>query len=446
MHGPTFTKPQDYSLLLNFDGDRREIGAYRRAGGYEQLLRATSLSNEQIVQTLKDSGLLGRGGAGFPTGLKASFLAPGEERYLVVNADESEPGTFKDRELMLRNPHALIEGILIMCWAIRATAAYIYIRGEYMHEAAVLDDAIAQATTHGYVGRPLPGTDYACPIYVHRGAGAYICGEETALLSSLNGFRGQPTAKPPFPAVSGAFRKPTLLNNVETIATVPTIFAVGVEAYRALGTEKSTGTRMFSLSGSVRRPGNYEMVPTMTFRDLIEERGGGVREGRTLKAFVPGGSSSPILMPEDLDVQLAAETVVAAGSMSGSGATIVLDDRVCMVQFALRVAQFYRHESCGKCTPCREGTRWTVETLRRMLDGTAVASEVDLLLDICDRIEGNCLCPLGDAMAMPVRSYIKQFRSEFDDCVANGGSTLAASSPLTSLYPEITSPLPMVAS
>jgi NADH-quinone oxidoreductase subunit F len=447
MHGPTFdSKPRDYALLLDFEGDRREIGAYRRAGGYEQLLRATSMTNEQIVQALKDSGLRGRGGAGFPTGLKASFLAPGEERYLVVNADESEPGTFKDRELMLRNPHALLEGILIACWAIKATAAYIYIRGEYLREAEVLTEAIAQATTHGYVARPLPGTDYACPIYVHRGAGAYICGEETALLSSLNGFRGQPTAKPPFPAVSGAFRRPTLLNNVETIAAVPFILRVGAEAYKALGTEQSGGTRLFSLSGNVRRPGNYEMLSTMTFRDLIEGRGGGVPEGRTLKAFVPGGSSTPILMPDDLDVGLAYEAVQAAGSMSGSAATVVLDDRVCMVQFALRVAQFYRHESCGKCTPCREGTRWTVETLRRMLAGDSEPSEIDLVLSICDRIEGNCLCPLGDAMAMPVRSYIKQFRPEFEACIENGGSTLAAASPLTSLTPTISSPLPMVAS
>ena len=446
MHGPTYAKPQDYSLLLDFEGDHREIGVYRRAGGYEQLLRATSLSNEQIVGALKESGLRGRGGAGFPTGLKASFLAPGAARYLVINADESEPGTFKDRELMRRNPHALIEGILILCWAIRAAGAYIYIRGEYEHEAAILEEAIAQATTHGYVNRPLPGTDYACPIYVHRGAGAYICGEETGLLSSLNGLRGQPTAKPPFPAVSGAFHEPTLLNNVETIATVPFILALGADKYKEIGTEKSSGTRMFSLSGNVRRPGNYEMIATMTFRDLIEGRGGGVPEGRTLKAFIPGGSSSPILMPEDLDVGLAYETVQAAGSMSGSGAVIVLDDRVCMVQLALRVAEFYTHESCGKCTPCREGTRWTQETLRRMLAGDAERSEVDLLLNICDRIEGNCLCPLGDAMAMPVRSYIKKFRHEFVACVENGGSELAAASPLSSLYPSIPSPLPMVSS
>jgi NADH-quinone oxidoreductase subunit F len=432
-------------LLLDFEGERRDIAVYEAAGGYAQLRRAVaSLSGDEIVKELSDSGLRGRGGAGFPTGRKASFLAPRDPRYIVVNADESEPGTCKDRELIERDPHRLIEGILIMCWATRATKVFVYIRGEYLHEYEILRAALAQARERGYVGAPLLGSDYVPEIVLHRGAGAYICGEETALLSSLNGYRGQPTAKPPFPAVSGAFRRPTLLNNVETLATVPVILAMGAAAYAEIGTEQSKGTRVLSLSGHVRRPGNYELPFDATLRDLIEGCGGGMPEGRTLKAIIPGGSSAPVLGPSALDVPLAVEALAAAGSMAGSGAVMVIDDRTCMVQLALRTAEFYAHESCGKCTPCREGTRWTVEMLRRVEEGIAEVAELDVLLDLCDNIEGKCLCPLGDACAMPVRSLIKGWRAEFEAHCVDGRCPLYETSSLSSLYPQPRALLPLV--
>jgi NADH-quinone oxidoreductase subunit F len=442
--GPRFAPVLPGSILLDFEGDHRDIDAYIAAGGYEQLKRSLGLTTDEIVNEIMASGVRGRGGAGFPTGRKASFLAPPHPRYLVVNADESEPGTFKDRELILRNPHALIEGILIMCWAIRAAQAFIYIRGEYLTEYEVLVDAVAQARARGWVNHALPGTDYTPDIVVHRGAGAYICGEETALLNSLNGNRGQPTAKPPFPAVAGAFKKPTLLNNVETLATVPYILRMGGEQYASIGTEQSKGTRVFSLSGQVKKPGNYELPLTATFRDLIEGCGEGMLDGRSLKCFVPGGSSMPVLMPDQLDVGLAFEAVAAAGSMSGSGGVIVIDDSTCMVQFALRTAEFYRHESCGKCTPCREGTRWTVDLLTRIETGVGTSEEIDLLLDVCDRIEGKCLCPLGDACAMPVRSHILRFREEFEAHVRDGLCPFGETSALSTLAPKPKIRLPLV--
>ncbi len=443
--GPSFALPTDQSILLPFAGTRREIDEYEQHGGYASLRKAVDMTSEQLVDEMIASNIRGRGGAGFPAGRKASFLAPGEERYLVINGDESEPGTFKDREIILRNPHMLIEGVLIYLWMIRGTAAYIYIRGEYAKEAAILEGAIAQARERGYLGQPLLGTDYVPNVYVHRGAGAYICGEETALLSSLNGERGQPTAKPPFPAVSGAFKKPTLLNNVETVATVPVIIGMGGAAYAGVGTEESTGTKLFSLSGHVRTPGNYEMPLSATYRDLIEGKGGGLPEGRSLKGFVPGGSSMPILMPNQLDTGLSFEAVVAAGSMAGSGGVIVVDDRTCMVRFALRTAEFYMHESCGKCTPCREGTRWITELLRKLEAGLGTLEEIDLLLDVCDRVEGNCLCVLGDACAMPVRSHIRNFRSEFEEHVRLGRCPCPDDAPMAELYPPLLrAPLPLV--
>ena len=379
MQGPTYAAPRADSILLDFEGALADIADYEAAGGYKTALAEAARPFDEFVQELKDSGLRGRGGAGFPTGMKVSFIGKGT-RYLVVNADESEPGTFKDRELMLRNPHALIEGCIMLCNAIDSRSAYIFIRGEYATEAEELNAAVAQAYARGYLGAALPGAPGAVDIYVHRGAGAYICGEETALLSALNGERGQPTAKPPFPAVSGAWKSPTLLNNVETVMTVPFIFAMGAAKYAELRTEQTTGTRVMSLSGHVQRPGNYELPVNATYRDLIEGCGGGVAGGRPMKCFIPGGSSAPILMPEDLDVQIAVETVAAAGSMAGSGAVIVMDDRTSMVHLALRVADFYRHESCGKCTPCREGTRWMVELLKRVASGEAQLHEIDLLV------------------------------------------------------------------
>jgi NADH-quinone oxidoreductase subunit F len=435
----------DDVVLLPFDGDLRDLAAYEQHGGYAQLKRAVeSLTGAEIIEALQTSGLRGRGGAGFPTGRKASFLAPPEPRYIVVNADESEPGTFKDRELILRNPHAILEGILTMGFATRAEAAFLYIRGEYLTEYEVLRAALAQARERGLVGRELFGSDYKLEIVLHRGAGAYICGEETALLSSLNGERGQPTTKPPFPAVSGAFRRPTLLNNVETLATVPLILRMGADKYAEIGTEQSKGTRLLSLSGHVERPGNYELPMSATLRDLIEGCGGGISEGRTLKAIIPGGSSAPGVGPEHLDVGLAIEALAAAGSMAGSGAVIVMDDRTCMVQIALRTAEFYHHESCGKCTPCREGAPWVVDILRRTEEGVAHPDEVDLLLQVCDNIEGKCLCPLGDSIAMATRAFVNAFREEFDEHIRQGGCT-CPDSRLRTLYPQPKRLLPLVA-
>ncbi len=422
-------------ILLDFDGDRREIADYEAAGGYVQLAAALRMEPAEIVQAVDASGLRGRGGAGFPTGRKASFLPKDRKpAYLCINADESEPGTFKDREIMLRNPHALIEGILTMSYAIGATAAFIYIRGEYRTEFEVLRSALEQARGRGFVGRNVLGSGYDATVVLHRGAGAYICGEETALLSSLEGERGQPRSKPPFPAVAGLYAAPTLVNNVETLASVPFILAMGGEAYAAIGTERSKGTRVFSLSGNVRKPGNYELPLTATLRDLIEGCGGGAPEGRTIKAIIPGGSSTPILLPDQIDTGLDYESIAAAGSMAGSGAVVVIDDRTCMVQLAVRVAEFYRHESCGKCTPCREGTKWSVDILRRIELGEAGQGELDLLLNVCDRILGKCLCPLGDAMAMPVVSYVTHFRDEFQRHVDEGGCPYVAESPFSPLY------------
>jgi NADH-quinone oxidoreductase subunit F len=413
----------DLRILLDFDGDRRDIGDYERAGGYRQLTKALAGAPEDVVAAVDSSGLRGRGGAGFPTGRKASFLPKDRKpAYLCVNADESEPGTFKDREIMLRNPHALIEGVITMSFGIGATSAFIYIRGEYRAEFEVLMTALEQARERGFV--------------LHRGAGAYICGEETALLSSLEGERGQPRSKPPFPAVAGLYAAPTLVNNVETLASVPYILEMGGAAYADIGTERSKGTRVFSLSGNVKRPGNYELPLTATLRELIEGHGGGTPDGRTMKAIIPGGSSAPILMPDQIDTHIDFESIAAAGSMAGSGAIIVIDDRTCMVQLALRVSEFYKHESCGKCTPCREGTRWGVDIIRRIEMGEARQGELDLLLNVCDRILGNCLCPLGDAMAMPVASYVTHFRDEFQRHIDEGGCPFTEQSPISGLYHE----------
>jgi NADH-quinone oxidoreductase subunit F len=425
----------DLRILLDFEGDRRDIADYERAGGYRQLQKALRGEPGDIVTAVDSSGLRGRGGAGFPTGRKASFLPKDRKpAYLCVNADESEPGTFKDREIMLRNPHALIEGVITMSYGIGATSAFIYIRGEYRTEFEVLMTALEQAREKGYVGANVLGSGYDATVVLHRGAGAYICGEETALLSSLEGERGQPRSKPPFPAVAGLYAAPTLVNNVETLASVPYILEMGGEAYAEIGTERSKGTRVFSLSGNVKRPGNYELPLTGTLRELIEGHGGGAPDGRTIKAIIPGGSSTPILMPDQIDTHIDYESIAEAGSMAGSGAIVVIDDRTCMVQLALRVAEFYKHESCGKCTPCREGTRWGVDIIRRIEMGEARQGELDLLLNVCDRILGKCLCPLGDAMAMPVASYVTRFRDEFQRHIDEGGCPFTEHSPIAGLY------------
>ena len=403
-----------------------KLADYRDAGGFGALERARAMEPAALVQEILDSGLRGRGGAFFPTGRKASFLAKdtGRPTYLVVNADESEPGTFKDREIMFTVPFRLIEGCLITAHAIGSDRVFIYIRGEYLHEFEILRDALAEV----HRARLLGGVT----IVLHRGAGAYICGEETALLESLEGKRGQPRTKPPFPAVAGLYASPSLINNVETIATVPKIVELGGKDYAKLGVPPdSSGTRVFSLSGNVVNGGNFELPMGVTLRELIfdENLGGGIPNGRQLKAVIPGGSSVPILTADQLDVPLDATSMAEAGSMLGSGAIIVIDDRCCMVQLGLRVAQFYMHESCGKCTPCREGTRWMVQILNAIEEGSASQADLDLLLDVCDRILGKCLCPLGDAAAMPVASYVDKFRAEFQEhldsgCPMGGSSSL----------------------
>ena len=423
--------------LLFADAEGRDLtrlSAYEEVGGYASLRKALATEPGEIVEGLLASGLRGRGGAGFPMGRKASFLPkPGQTPnpiYLTVNADESEPGTFKDREIMLRIPHALIEGIVITCHAIGAETAFVYIRGEYLAEFEVVRAALEEARAAGYVGANVAGSDTSVTIVLHRGAGAYICGEETALLESLEGKRGQPRSKPPFPAISGVYASPTLINNVETIATVPAIVEMGGEEYASLGVENSAGTRVFSLSGNVANGGNYELELGTPLRTLIYDIGGGIPDGRELKAVIPGGSSVPVLSAGEIDAALDFDSMANLGTFLGSGAVIVIDDRACMVQLGLRVAQFYMHESCGKCTPCREGTRWMVQILRKIEDGDAAQGELDLLLNVCDRILGNCLCPLGDAAAMPVASYVAKFREEYQRHIDEGGCPFGGASSL----------------
>jgi NADH-quinone oxidoreductase subunit F len=414
-------------VVLEGAGERdlTRIEEYRAAGGYSALEQARRMQPQAVVEEILESNLRGRGGAFFPMGRKASFLAKGTGKptYLVVNADESEPGTFKDREIMFSAPHRLIEGCLITAHAIECDRVFVYIRGEYLREFEIIRDALEQVRDAGLLG--------GVTIVLHRGAGAYICGEESALLESLEGKRGQPRSRPPYPAVSGLYAAPTLINNVETVATVPKVMELGGKEYAKLGVApNSTGTRVFSVSGNVRRGGNYELELGSTLRELIYDFGGGLEAGRTLKAVIPGGSSVPVLTPDQIDTPLDADSMAEAGSMLGSGAVIVMDDRCCMVQLGLRVAQFYMHESCGKCTPCREGTRWMVQILHKIEDGHAEQSDLNLLLDVCDRILGKCLCPLGDAAAMPVASYIDRFRGEFQAHIDSGGCPFAGESTL----------------
>jgi NADH-quinone oxidoreductase subunit F len=404
--------------------DLTRLAEYRKAGGFKTLAKARKLEPQAIVDELLTSGLRGRGGAGFPMGRKASFLAKdtGKPVYLVVNADESEPGDFKDREIMFSVPHRLLEGCLITAHAIESKQVFIYLRGEYLHEFEVMRAALDEVRDAGLLG--------GVTIVIHRGAGAYICGEETALLESLEGKRGQPRSKPPFPAVQGLYASPTLINNVETIATVPAILENGGAWYASLGVENSAGTRVFSLSGNVVNGGNYELELGTSLYELIYRIGGGIPDGRKLKAVIPGGSSVPVLTAGEIQYPLDFDSMAEAGTMLGSGAVIVIDDRCCMVQLGLRVAQFYQHESCGKCTPCREGTRWMVQLLRAIEDGRASHRDLDLLLDVCDRILGKCLCPLGDAAAMPVASYVTKFADEYRQHVDEGGCPFGGESSL----------------
>ena len=392
------------------------LDVYAQRGGYESLRKALATTPEDVLAQLEASGLRGRGGAGFAMGKKVSFLPKGSiDKYLVCNADESEPGTFKDRELMQKTPHMLIEGIVIASYAAGANRSFIYIRGEYVHQADMLDAALAEARKAGYVGEDILGSGHSLSLVVHRGAGAYICGEETGLLDSLEGKRGNPRLKPPFPANQGLYQGPTLINNVETLATVPTIIRMSGEGYAKLGTETSKGTKLVSVSGHVQRPGNYEIELGTSSREIVYGLAGGPPEGREVKCWFPGGSSSPVLEKEDLDLPYDFDSMARAGSMLGSGAIIVVDDSTPILDVALKVAKFYRHESCGKCTPCREGTSWTVKMLERIDAGTATPMDIEIMASVQEHIIGNCLCVLGDAMAMPIGSMIAKFRDEFEE-------------------------------
>jgi NADH-quinone oxidoreductase subunit F len=404
-------------LLLAGHGERdlTRLDEYRAVGGYDALARARELEPQAVVDEITAASLRGRGGAGFPMGRKASLLAKdtGKPTYLVVNADESEPGAFKDRDVMRFVPHRLIEGCLITAHGIGSESIFIYIRGEYLTEFEVMQAALEEARAEGLLD--------GVTIVLHRGAGAYICGEETALLDSLEGKRGQPRPRPPFPPVTGLYASPTQINNVSTIALVPKIIELGAAEFAKIGVESAPGTAVFSLSGNVARPGNYEREMGITLRELIYDVGGGVPDGRELKAIIPGGSSVPVLTPDQIDTPMDYDSIGAAGSFFGSAAIMVVDDRCCMVQLALRAAQFYMHESCGKCTPCREGTRWLVQLLTKIEAGDASEADLELLASVCDRMLGRSLCALGDFAVYPVSSYLRKFRAEFDTHVEQGG-------------------------
>src|SRR6476659_5037123 len=400
---------------------------YLQHEGYDALKLALAKTPDQIIELVKASGLRGRGGAGFPTGMKWQFVDTKTTlRYSACNADESELGTFKDHLLMERNPHLLIEGCAIGCYAIGSKTAYIYIRGEFFHVQGILERAIEEAYAKGFLGSNILGTGFDCDVFVHRGAGAYEAGEETALLESLEGKRAQPRNKPPFPAVVGLYGKPTAVNNVETLCNVPLIVAHGPEWYSAMGPEKNGGPKLYCVSGHVRRPGVYEASMSVTLRELIDDFAGGVRQGRTLKAVIPGGSSVPILMPDQLDTQASFDGIQKAGSLLGSAAIVVLDDTTCMVWLAENLLHFYRHESCGKCTPCREGTDWLHKILRRIEHGEGQMRDLDLLESISGNIAGKTLCAFGDAAVTPVLTTLKHFRSEYESHIKEGRCTLPA--------------------
>ncbi len=391
------------------------LDVYRRRGGYESLRTALTMSPEDVLKQLLDSGVRGRGGAGFQMGRKVSFLPHGDmDKYLVCNADESEPGTFKDRELLQKSPHMLIEGIMIAAYAGGITRSFIYIRGEYQLQADILEAAIAEAARAGYIGERILGSEFSCSLVLHRGAGAYICGEETALLDSLEGKRGNPRLKPPFPAIEGLYAGPTLINNVETLSTVPHIIRMGGAEYAKIGTETSTGTKLVSVSGDVQRPGNYEIELGIPSREIIYGLAGGPPEGRRVKFWFPGGSSSPVLTGDDLDIPYDFDSMAKAGTMLGSGAVIVADESRRVLDTMRKVVKFYAHESCGKCVPCREGTNWTRKMVERIYSGEATPMDLDIMASVQEQIIGNCLCVLGDAMAMPVGSMVAKFRKELE--------------------------------
>ena len=410
-------------LSAGWDADRAwTLDAYTKLGGYDALDTAFGMEQDAVIDLVKESGLRGRGGAGFPTGMKWGFIPQGDGKphYLVVNADESEPGTCKDIPLMMASPHTLVEGVILTCYAIRANTAFIYVRGEVLHVVRRLQRAVQEAYLAGHLGKDIHGSGFDLDVVVHAGAGAYICGEETALLDSLEGRRGQPRLRPPFPAVAGLYASPTVINNVESIASVPVIVRNGADWFGSMGTEKSKGMTLYSLSGHVQRPGQYEAPLGITLRQLLD-LSGGVREGHELKFWTPGGSSTPILTAEHLDVPLDYEGVGQAGSMLGTKALQIFDDTTCVVRAVLRWTEFYKHESCGKCTPCREGTWWLVQTLTRLERGDGTENDLELLLDQCDNILGRAFCALGDGATSPITSSIQYFRDEYIAHFTEGG-------------------------
>jgi NADH-quinone oxidoreductase subunit F len=418
-------------LLRNIEiPDSHTLAVYKSRGGYgawEKVLSA--MTPQQLVEEVKASGLRGRGGAGFPTGMKWGFVPKDspKPKYLVCNADESEPGTFKDRLLIEKDPHAIIEGTLIAAYAVKSHTAFIYVRGELAFGAQRLEQAVDEAAQSGYIGKNILGSGYDLDLIVHRGAGAYICGEETALLSSLEGGRGWPKVKPPFPATHGLFGCPTVVNNVETLAALPWILQHGASAYAAIGTEKSKGTKLFSVSGHVTKPGVYEVEMGYPFVKFLEEDCGGVPNGRQLKGVIPGGGSMPVLRPAELEnVTLDYESVQAAGSLLGSGGVIVMDETTCMVRAAWNLARFFAHESCGQCSPCREGCHWMEKVFHRIETGAGRSGDLDLILNVSSNIMGNTICPFGDAAAMPAAAFIKKYREEFEEHIAQKRCTVRA--------------------
>jgi NADH-quinone oxidoreductase subunit F len=412
---------------LGIDGIE-SLKVYQKNEGYEGLKKALNdYTPDELIEYIKGSGLRGRGGAGFPTGLKWSFVPknPGKPKYLCVNCDESEPGTCKDRDMVTYLPHQLLEGIAICCYAVGIEKAFIYIRGEMLEGAEILERAVQEAVKKKLLGNNILGTGFNLDVVVHRGAGAYICGEESALLSSLEGERGFPRLKPPFPAVEGLYACPTVINNVETLSTLPAIMRKGADWYSAMGTERSKGTRVLCLSGHVHNPGNYELELGTSMRELIEVHGGGVMGGE-LKAIIPGGASAPMLTKEHLDISLDFEAIAEAGSMAGSGAVIVINDKTCIVRTCLNLDQFFEEESCGKCTPCREGTKWLVDILTRMVNGKGREDDIDLLKSVCDNLCGKSFCPLGDSATSCITSAFRYFPEEFEHYVKHGCSILDA--------------------
>lgn len=406
--------------------DAFKISVYEERGGYEGLKKAIKMKSSEVVDLVKESGLKGRGGAGFGTGMKWGFIPKdtGKPTYLCVNADEGEPGTFKDREVLLRDPHLLVEGIVIAAYAINCKTAYVYMRGEFEKESSRLQHAIDEARSKHYVGKNILGSGHDLEIYIHMGAGAYICGEETALLESLEGKRGLPRLKPPFPAVEGLFRCPTIINNVETLANLPAIISHGAKWFRKWGTEKTPGMRLFAVSGHVQKPGVYELPINISLMELITQHAGGLRPGRRLKAVIPGGASSSVLRADECEVTMDFESLAAKGTMAGSGAVIVMDDTTCMVKALRILSSFFAHESCGQCTPCREGSQWLSNIVTRLERGEGTRKDLDLLFDITDNMKGKTICVFSDAAAAPIESFVRKFREEFEQHLNDKGCRL----------------------